>query len=98
MSDISSRNRPQHAVCKLACPVLSSAKSCHSRICPGRLSTAWLVSLVVFSSSSSSSSYSSSHLCSGQRFTPHIRTLDVRPGRVSKKLGIVYDNDLKGMM
>ncbi len=29
--------------------VLSSAISCRSSICPGRLSTAWLVSLVVFS-------------------------------------------------
>ena len=28
---------------------LSSARSCRSSICPGRLSTAWLVSLVVFS-------------------------------------------------
>ena len=41
--------RPQHAVSKLACPVLSSVISCRSSICPGRLSTAWLVSLVVFS-------------------------------------------------
>ena len=29
--------------------MLSSAISCRSSICPGRLSTAWLVSLVVFS-------------------------------------------------
>ena len=41
--------RPQHAVSKLACLVHSSARSCRSGICPGRLSTAWLVSLVVFS-------------------------------------------------
>ena len=43
--------RPQHAVPKLPCQclVLSSAMSCRSSICPGRLSTAWLVSLVVFS-------------------------------------------------
>ena len=41
--------RPQHAISKLACLVLSSAISCRSSICPGRLSTAWLVSLVVFS-------------------------------------------------
>ena len=41
---------------------------------------------------------SSSHLCAGQRFTPHIRTLEVRPGRVSKKLGIVYDHNVKGMI
>ena len=41
--------RPQHAVSKLPCLVLSSARSCRSSICPGRLPTAWLVSLVVFS-------------------------------------------------
>ena len=41
--------RPQHAVSKLPCLVLSSAISFRSSICPGRLSTAWLVSLVVFS-------------------------------------------------
>ena len=41
--------RPQHAVSKLACIVLYSAISCRSRICAGRLSTAWLVSLVIFS-------------------------------------------------
>ena len=41
--------RPQHAVSKLACLVLSSAISCCSSICPGRFSTAWLISLVVFS-------------------------------------------------
>ena len=41
--------RPQHAVSKLPCLVLSSAISCRSSMCPGRLSTAWLVSLVVFS-------------------------------------------------
>ena len=40
---------PQHAVSKLACRAMSSARSCRSSICPGRLSTAWLVSLVVFS-------------------------------------------------
>ena len=39
--------RPQHAVSKLACLVLPSAISCRSSICPGRLSTAWLVSLVL---------------------------------------------------
>ena len=32
--------RPQHAVSKLSCLVLSSAISCRSSICPGRLSTA----------------------------------------------------------
>ena len=41
--------RSQHAVSKLPCLVLFSAISCRSSICPGRLSTAWLVSLVVFS-------------------------------------------------
>ena len=46
--------RPQHAVSKLpclvlSCLVLSSAISCHSSICPGHLSTAWLASLVVYS-------------------------------------------------
>ena len=39
--------RPQHAFSKLAC--LVSARSGCSSIRPGRLSTAWLVSLVVFS-------------------------------------------------
>ena len=41
--------RPQHDVSKLPCLVLSSAISCRSSICIGRLSTAWLVSLIVFS-------------------------------------------------
>ena len=41
--------RPQHVVSKWPCLVVSSAISCCSSICPGRLSTAWLVSLVVFS-------------------------------------------------
>ena len=41
--------RPQHAVSKLACFVLSSARSCRSSICPSSLSTAWLVSIDVFS-------------------------------------------------
>ena len=36
------------AVFKLACLVLSFARSCRSSIGSGRLSTAWLVSLVVF--------------------------------------------------
>ena len=34
---------------KLACLVLSSARSCRSSICPDHLSTAWLVSLFDFS-------------------------------------------------
>ena len=37
------------AASKLACLALSSARSCRSGICLGRLSTAWLVSLVIFS-------------------------------------------------
>ena len=41
--------RPQHAVSKLPCIVLSSAISCRSSNCLGRLSIAWLVSLIVFS-------------------------------------------------
>ena len=41
--------RPQHVVSKLPCLVVSSAISCLSSICPGRFSTAWLVSLDVFS-------------------------------------------------
>ena len=34
------------------------------------------------------SSFSSSHLCAGQ---PHNRTLEVRPGRITKKLELKYD-------
>ena len=41
--------RPQHVVSKTPCLVMSSAISCRSSICPGRLSNAWLVSLDVFS-------------------------------------------------
>ena len=41
--------RPHHAVSMLACLGLSFARSCRSSIFPGRLSTACLVSLVVFS-------------------------------------------------
>ena len=41
--------RPQHAVSKLPCLVLSAVISCRSSICLGHLSTAWLVSLVAFS-------------------------------------------------
>ena len=43
--------RPQHAVSNLACRVLSSARACRSSICPGHLSTGWLVSLVILSPS-----------------------------------------------
>ena len=35
----------------------------------------------------------SSHLCAGQRLTTHNRTLDVRPGRITKKLELKYDYD-----
>ena len=42
------------------------------------------------SSSSSSSSY---YYCAGQRLTPHYRTLEVRPGRITKKLELKYDYD-----
>ena len=38
------RRRPQHVTSMLARRVLSSAISCRSSICPGRLSAAWLVS------------------------------------------------------
>ena len=40
-----------------------------------------------------SSSSSSSDCCAGQRSTPHSRTLEVRPGRITKKLGLRYDCD-----
>ena len=39
---------PHQAVSKLACIVLYTVRSCSSNICPGRLSTAWLVSLSSF--------------------------------------------------
>ena len=42
-------------------------------------------------------SSSSSH-CAGQRFTPHNRTLEVRPGIFSKKLELDYDYDVNGMI
>ena len=35
----------------------------------------------------------SSHFCAGQRLTPHNRTLEVRPGRITKKLELKYDYD-----
>ena len=41
--------KASHAVSKLPCLVLSTAISCRSSICLGRLSTAWLVFRVVFS-------------------------------------------------
>ena len=40
-----------------------------------------------------SSSSSSSDCCAGQRSTPHSRTLEVRPGRITRKLGLRYDCD-----
>ena len=39
------------------------------------------------------SSSSSSVYCAGQRSTPHYRTLEVRPGRITKKLELKYDYD-----
>ena len=36
-------------------------------------------------------SSSSSVYCAGQRLTPHYRTLEVRPGRITKKLELKYD-------
>ena len=47
------------------------------------------------------SSSSSSHFCAGQRLTPHNRTLEVRPGRLSKKLELKYDyerDDTKSLL
>ena len=41
---------------------------------------------------------SSSSRCAGQRFTPHNRTLEVRPGRISRKLELDYDYDVNGMI
>ena len=38
-------------------------------------------------------SSSSSFYCAGQRLTPHYRTLEVRPGRITKKLELKYDYD-----
>ena len=34
---------------------------------------------------------SSCYFCAGQRSTPHNRTLEVRPGRITKKLELMYD-------
>ena len=31
-------------------------------------------------------------------FTPHYRTLEVRPGRISKTLELDYDYDVKGLI
>ena len=39
---------------------------------------------------------SSSFDSAGQRLTPHSRTLEVRPGRINKKLELHYDYDVKG--
>ena len=41
---------------------------------------------------------SSSSPSAGQRFTPHNHTLEVRPGRISKKLELDYDYNVKGIM
>ena len=40
---------------------------------------------------------SSSCHSAGQRLTPHNRTLEVRPGRINKKLELNYDYDVKEM-
>ena len=40
-----------------------------------------------------SSSSSSSHFCAGQHLTPHNHTLEVRPGRITKKLELKYVYD-----
>ena len=42
--------------------------------------------------------YTSSCFSAGQRLTPHSRTLEVRPGRINKKLELHYDYDVKGMI
>ena len=39
---------------------------------------------------------SSSDLSAGQRFTLHCRILEVRPGRINKKLDLNYDYNVKG--
>ena len=52
----------------------------------------------LFVSLISSSSSSSSCFSAGQRLTPHSRTLEVRPGRITKKLELHYDYDVKGMI
>ena len=41
---------------------------------------------------------SSSCFSAGQSLTPHSRTLEVRPGRINKKLELHYDYDVKGMI
>ena len=38
-------------------------------------------------------SSASSHFCAGQPLTLHNRTLEVRPGRITKKLELKYDYD-----
>ena len=45
---------------------------------------------------SSSSSSPSPHFCAGQSLPPHNRTLEVRPGRITKKLELKYDYDCEG--
>ena len=44
--------------------------------------------------------HSSSSCCSsaGRRLTPHSHTLEVRPGRIYKKIELHYDYDVKGMI
>ena len=59
----------------------------------GRRASPRTIRLFVSLISSSSSCFSA-----GQRLTPHSRTLDVRPGRINKKLELHYDYDVKGMI
>ena len=40
-----------------------------------------------------SENFTSSYFCAGQRLTPHNRTLEVRPGRITNKLELKYDYD-----
>ena len=44
------------------------------------------------------SSSSSSCFSAGQRLPPHSRTLEVRSGRINKKLELHYDYDVKAMI
>ncbi len=41
---------------------------------------------------------SSSFHSAGQRLTPHSRTLEIRPGRINKKLELQYAYVVKGMI
>ena len=52
-----------------------------------------ILSLVSTALAQTLQSSSSSDCCAGQRSTPHSRTLEVRPGRITRKLGLRYDCD-----